>query len=687
MRITFANSYMNNNARRPGWPSYTVRRSFMAGILSVGLGAQTLALSAQTAPANNPPRPGAAKQPAPGKQNNKNELRIGPTLTITGYSKMDSTNFQDFKLTGPNIRIVSREEQSDRHIEVIADNAIAHLRPVGKETATLTDNVRYKITEKITVKTERGERTYERITEGTAREANYQEATGSLHLTGSVDAKVTDPEQFDGPARLHTGSLLILVPKDQTNRQGKKTTEPTGRYEVEGDASTNSITFTPHAQPPKPAPPAKAATGGTASKPKPKTAMNSSDPGTIHIHHFDAGTLLVGEKADFRGKQVVIETANAKEKTQNSLKAPHIVANLAPGARDIDASGGTQFESRSTLQYEKRAVTQILAGTAEHALWKQDAPLKVDGHIDATLTNPATLLEPATLVAEHLVADLGDKPRYVVTGPTDITRLTFAPRPSEAKPADGKNKSKVPVSKPVTKEATTKEATTKEATNPVSQGAMEVVPFVVGKVVVTRFQTATYEPDKSLVVSGPQIRFVSDDPKTKNYAEILTPHFEADLDQTANTLTEARATKGVSYRFRQLLPPQKEIEKQPNGEAQPLGAPGKATAKKIEEFQIVTGKGRDMNFKNDPDSQIITVNGVIENDIINPQKFADTAHLTGIATDSTADMTYELTTQHFHVKDDDRQTSMSFTPLPPPAKATEDSQSKKPSGRDKKKKK
>lgn len=617
--------------------------------------------------------------PAPAKKDQtktapkqKNKVIFGD-VEISDYDTTDSSHFITFTFAVKNpskgqVKVETINKKRKTHMVVLADHVEGNQKQKGHEVVDFTGHVHYTITETILKKVGGDTHSVERVVTGSAQSARYTASDKKLHMSNEVDAKIVDPDRFDGPATLHVDDLTL------------ENTENEAHYLLKGNPNTNDIRFTPHVEsaPQKSviASPAVSKSDKKSSQDKIKKVAHAPAIGVVHVHHFANGVFLTGQNLTFDGPLVTIETVNSIEKSQNTLKAPHIKANLVEEQQSIEATGGIHFDSRSTIVKNAKSVTQILAGTADQATWKKDKPLEVNGSIEATLTNPDMLMEPATLSATHLTAGLGDNPKYVVTGAEAKTHLTLWPRPlpTHTQGAKEDKQSKVntkiqEATKPVLQEAALSGKTEaqagqpnqnsdqKEKTKEADADSQDVVgqstsansaPFAFGRIVVTKFHTATYEPDKSLIVEGTKVDFTSTDTSSNSFAELQAPRFEADFDVMNNTISAARATKNVDYKFQQLH--------------------------KIKtDLQVMTGKGRAVTFTNTVtdgrQSQIVKVEGVTSSDIVNQE--GKGAHLKLNGNESEAWQVYNLITQDYHLEDPLKQTTINLDPEYVPAELAE----------------
>ena len=636
----------------------------LAVLLTFSLGASTpLAVLAQGSPSpsigvNKPPTQSKAAR-SNGQKPNDRGLTIG-TMHFN-YRELVFLPGRDTVMRGPDIFMEMTDAKRGLHIVVMADNAVGRRLGEGKNTAQISGNVRYTLTQQIpaTPQTPAGVRTIV----GTAQRATYTEDKQNLRLLGGVHATLNDPSRFDGPAVLRCATLSLL---------GE------GQYEITGDAGSTDIQFTPHvaSATPNPRPDANAV------KTKPKTPQPI---GNVHITGFRIGHLHENEDARFEGPLVTVETANPLTKTQNTFKAPEITAALKAKQRRVDAKGGIQFNNRTV---DATGHAQKLEGTAATAFWSEDeARLEADGNINATLTNTFTLKEPATLTAGHVTAEMGADARYTIAGPPEKTRLTFYPRPGKGKgkrekekKADATAPQATPVS-PAAPGAPDKDAAPALAANTAQADKLEPAnkeqskeqgadiqdpvaddaalnpqstthnpPFAFGSIVVTGFQTATYAPGDSIAVTGPKVRFTSTNVEAQNFANLSTPHLNADFDDE-NTISSLKASGGVTFRFEQPV-------------------------KEHKERRWIAGDGDSAIFTNTEQSRTIQVKDVSTIDFYTPEYLEDKAHTD--YTDKKGVINYNLTTNELRLLDPTRSGDTKFNPFFPPQPARTPDAKKKP---------
>ncbi len=604
----------------------------LAGLCACSAYAAPQSVAGQSGPANANSKPQPTFKPAPKTPQQQQGIKIGENIQLT---HMQSTHFGqqagELVFDGPDMQLESINKTRGTNIVVIVDHAVVHQRPNNRSTADLTGNARYTLTEQ----TQDGK---QRIIKGTAQRAYYTEANKGLRLLGGVNATLTDPSRFDAPATLRVTTL---------NMPGE------GRFELTGDPTTTDVRFTPHTAPPKIAPKPDA-TNTTAN------LRTLSRVGVVHVTGFRTGNLNKNENADFTGPLVTVETNNPQAKTRNTFKAPHITAILEEAKQRIDAQGGIQFDTQAT---DAKGNTQRLEGTAGTAFWEEaSAVLEADGNITAKLTNPVTLKEPATLIAGHLTATLGDEPRYVLTGAPERNRLALNPRPNPAKAKKDKSKAAnpaTPQATPVTLIAPAQQdakSTPKgvvieqpgseldppdlSATDPTpnAQRPTSNAPFAFGSLVVSGFKSATYAPGENMVVEGPKIHFTSTNPDTRNFAELYSPYLTAEFDED-NTITSAKATGGVTYKFELPL-------------------------KEHKELQWISGDGQDVAFTNTEQARNIQVEGGKTLAYYNPVYFPDVTHTIFHENDGVG--TYNLVTGEVLIESKSKSYEMTFTTYAPP---------------------
>ncbi len=634
--------------------------------------------ASQPAPVNATGKPQKPSKPAPktSAAESVQGLKIGEDVAITHMRGMHIGQKEgEVIFAGPDVHLESVNKAKGTHIDVIANHAIGVRRPNHHDTADLTGNVRYTITEKTPDGT--------RIVQGTAQRAYYTEANKGLQLLGGVNATLTDPLHFDGPATLRVATLNM--PEE-------------GHIELTGDPSTTDARFTPHIPTPaEAAKPKKPAENATAANLKTKRKAIPA-VGTVHVTGFRTGHVNQNQDAAFEGPLVTVETNNAQTKAQNTFKAPRITAGLEKLKRSINAQGGIQFDSRAV---DAQHNPQRLEGTAATASWNEEnATLEVDGNIIATLTNPVALLEPATLTAGHLTATLSDTPRYVVTGTPERTRFAFAPRPAAKKGKGKREKGKEavaanPQTVPVTPNTPNNSATPAPATapdKPTAQGTItqgtgnreqgtegkreespELEPpdldqsgptpntqhptptslFAFGNIVVSGFQTATYEPGSTITVAGPKVHFTSTNGKTKDFAEMFAPNLSAEFDDD-NNIVSTKASGGVTYKFEQPIKGRKET-------------------------RWMEGDGRNVVFTNTEDSRMVQVEGISRLDYYNIIAFPDVLHSRYLNKDG--QITYNLANGDFDDKSPSTQVNVNFSLYAPPPKPALPANAKKSNGK------
>ena len=589
----------------------------LAVLLTAGLCANL------TAPAVAQARQALTKTPQGGNSAIKQPASKGLTIGTMQfkYGELELSPGRDVVMRGPDVQMEATDTKRGLHIVVTADNAVGHRLADNKNTAQVSGNVHYTLTQQIPATAQSPAQT--RTVEGTAQRATYSEVGQNLRLLGGVRATINDPTRFDGPASVRCTTLNL---------------EGGVHYEITSDANSADMQFTPHVLPA----PASTTKLNAAANAKPTT--QASGIGRVHITGFRTGHLRENEDARFEGPLVTVETLNAQTKSQNTFKAPEVTASLQKDQRRVDAKGGIQFDNHTV---DAKGHAQRIEGTANSAFWSEDdGRMEANGNISATLTNAFTLKEPATLTAGHLTAEITEEPRYTITGPPDKTRFAFYPNPGKGKGKNGtghraqgtgesvvapqpSNKNaappaaNLPVNKPlnvsqeqgIAQGADNQDPAGNEAPGD-TQPTTHNPPFAFGRIVVTGFQTATYAPGDSMTVEGPKVRFTSTNADAQNFADLTTPHLTAEFDGD-NAIASMQATNGVTYRFEQPV-------------------------KEHKEARWIAGDGASATFTSTEQAHTVEVKGVKIIDYYTPEYLEEMAHTE--FTNKDGDIHYDLTT-------------------------------------------
>ena len=283
----------------------------------------------------------------------------------------------------------------------------------------LSGNVRYRLVQK----SDAGDR----VLEGTAGHAELRRATKLMEFTGGVHTKLTDAEQFRGPATLRTGSLTVAME-----------TKPF-RYSLEGVAANNDIQFTPQ----------QAAASKTDSKPASKADGKPAPPtplGTFHAYGFRSGDLQIGEAIHLQGAGTTCEFASPDEKTAWRLQGEQLEGEFVPKKSEIQRATVTQNVRYHVSQPSKDKKTQTTVdGTAPQASYvrtQAGQETVVHGPLTMNLDDLQHLAKPAVMTAGQrallTVKKSGESLSWELIDPDHTQTLQFEPKPfdlEETKPA------------------------------------------------------------------------------------------------------------------------------------------------------------------------------------------------------------------------------------------------------------
>jgi lipopolysaccharide export system protein LptA len=535
-----------------------------------------LTLSAGLAPGQTQKRqPSAPAKPI--TQNETKRFTIGEDIVVTGYTsgggKLDLSSTH---LRGPNTRIEITEKKTRSKVLLHGDDIDAsNISKPQAFTAEMRGNVRYTLTQQT--------REGERIIKGTAGKAVFHRTNQKIDLTGGVSVDLTDPRLI-GPGILKAGKIVIDISKSPYH------------YTVEGDDSVNDLKFTPR----------------RVAKKEDKPGSDSSF-GPVHIHHYDTGEFQVGKLARFEGAGTTADLEALPKKTQAQLKAPHMEAIFDDSGAQLlrtEATGGVHYDiARMVAKHEGEGETrQQIVGTGGKAIYDVEKG-RVDllEEVEATLIDPETLLGPAKLSAAGVVVYSGPI-HYEFTGSNGHSRIQLTPRPPKAKPAA------------VKAEVQKAEAAKPEARKPDAAQADKpaVIPFMMGTITLTGFQTGRYDPGKQIVFHGPSLLMETKDAATKSESSLHAHHFVADF-AADGAIAKAEATQEVRYFLQHP-------------------APGGMT------LQSLKGTATLAAFIREEKSGSIKLKGPLETEYSDPANLEGPAHITGQKGDT---LTLNLTNREF----------------------------------------
>jgi lipopolysaccharide export system protein LptA len=445
-----------------------------------------------------------------------------------------------------DVKIMSRDASQPTQFVLLADQVKTKQVTISKKETAYADfsgHIRYTITRK----TKEGVRTIQ----GTAGHAIYNEAEKQISLTDGVHTNLTEEARLEGPATLQSSSATIM-------------TDQSDRYLLAGDPGVNDIRFTPR----------------RTAKVKDKAEPQPIAGAPVHLHGFRNGEITPGHSLEAIGPETQIDLIDPVENSSGSLNAERISADFGTEVDHAAAKGNVHFHYE---RQNKKDGKQILSGRGDTANY--DAAqhrLTVAGNVDATLTAPQSLLEPAHLVAgkvtTHTEPPRKDDPKqierslYEISGAPERTSLVFRPRPKEKseKEAVRANDAPTDVAQP--------------KTDPLQK-------FVIGTVRVTGFDSGTFEPGHDAVLIGDQTTLRTEDKQAHTSSLLrtsrLTAKFAAD-----QTLEQLDALGNVRFELKQPAPTKATATAQPqqaNAATQVSGKPVEA-GPKIQTFNATAAK-------------------------------------------------------------------------------------------------
>jgi lipopolysaccharide export system protein LptA len=442
-----------------------------------------------------------------------------------------STSIGDVKITYAHIRanfrrsstvllldavIESRDARQPTQIRVLADQVNASQSAKNNDgIVDMTGHIRYTITQK----TQEGAR----IIQGTAGHAVYEQATSRILLTAGVQATLTEAAKLQGPATLKSATATLYTDRSQ-------------RYEMAGDPAVNDIQFTPLR----------------------KSKAGGKEPGQpiagapVHLHNFRTGEIEQNRHIVVNGPESAVDISDPVENSVGNLVANRIAAEFSAGLDRAEASGDVHFRYERPGKKEGR---QTLRGRSDTVAYTADQHrLVAAGDVEADLTDPAMLLEPAHLKAGKIVEYTqqpdkdakGQEPHviYELSGSAERNSLVFRPRPQEPKPNGARQPAPgvAPASTPLKTDA--------------------VQSFPLGIVHVTGFDSGTFEPGRSALLVGDKTVVHTEDKETRTTSTLHASRFAAKF--AANqTLEQLTAQGNVRFALQEPARDQKAADGKP----------------------------------------------------------------------------------------------------------------------------
>ncbi len=421
-----------------------------------------------------------------------------------------------------------------------------------------------------------------RVVEGTAGHAAYQRATRHVTLSDGVNATLTDSAHLNGAGVIKGASAVI------------DTSVSPYRYTVQGGGS-GDIRFTPRQNSPNKA-------GGAKS-------LNA---GQVHIYGFDSGGFQVGETAQFRGPNTTAEFDNPTDKTHGQFRAETITASFT-----ADRSTLSRAEATGNVRYDIQRPApdgslQTLNGTSSRAAYDTgNSTIVLEGAVSANITDPATLLKPAHVSADRVVATLDEKgiaTRYEITGLPAHTSLRFTPKP-RAEAAQ----------------------TAADTTRP------KVFPL--GDVEVARFNSGVFEPGKTLTFRGAETIFGTLDRNSRTRTRFQAGNVVATFADNQN-IGRIEASGDVHFHVEQ---------------------PALTTATQGGGTDSVTGTATSATFVNSAQTREVTVHGPLQAAVRSPSSLEGPGTISGEQGD-TLRLNLAVTPYEFDIDSPQQTATIVFEP-------------------------
>ena len=475
------------------------------------------------------------------------------------------------------------------------------------------------------------------VVRGVADSGTYRQAAQELVLN-RVRAQANDPRQTTADTLRADRATVDLKSKPYA-------------YRLSGSASGSDLRFTPVATVPK------------AGDAPPKNAVR----GEIHLHGFTNGTYQPGEIATVKGDESEIEFTDESTSTEIVLKAGNFQAEFSPETKTV-----VKMEAWSALKYHLKSPApklkqnekpsrgeQELNGTGEKISYDLSGKtLTLTGAIDATLKESLRLLEPARLKASRLFVKTEGSPNYVLTG-NSSSLLEFQPRPiksdkTEPKPDSAKSETDSLDNAPEANVA--KEPTTPSQT------------FLAGKVRLTGFQNAEFEPGKQLdceAAAGQNLLLETNDPGSFSLSKVTTHRFQATLSEGGG-IVNATSKGALDFFVQQRKPTPKKKTL-----AGVRTVQRKSTAPPPTILQSFAGVASNLNY--DGETQQLTLEGPYDTSFTDPELFTKPLKLVGAKGDSMSRLFKE---ERLIFNSPNKTSSIDGTPVPVVSKSTPSTLSK-----------
>ena len=360
----------------------------------------------------------------------------------------------------------------------------------------------------------------ENVIEGTASRGVFDRAKNLLTLY-NANAALTNPN-LTSPDKIRTPKLVVDL------------SQTPNVYTMEGAAERNSLTISP---------------GKPKLKPGEKAKKNALS-GSLHLRNFSSGRFQRGDVAHIQGNRTVAEFNNPDNKTEVTLHANDIKAEfddpIDANIKNVAAKGSLRYRLYRPKPEVAKGIPekqgeQELQGTGYELRYDyENRSVSLNGAVDATLKETVQLLEPARLKAESLTFSTEEPFKYELKGSSVESLVSFRLRPPKLKEAP-------PAQEPAATEAEP------GATSEAETAKVPKQTFLSGSVTLTGFETAVFEPGKSVSCNAPNrmnLQLDTKDTETLSVSRVSTHEFVAELN-AAGELVTAKTNGSVKFYIQQ----------------------------------------------------------------------------------------------------------------------------------------
>ena len=466
-----------------------------------------------------------------------------------------------------------------------------------KAILEMSGNLTYKLRQPI-----KNVESGENVVEGTASRGVFDRAKNLLTLY-SANATLNAPDLIS-PDKIRSPKLVADL------------SQTPNIYSMEGDAERNSLTISP-------------------VKPKLKAGekvKKNALSGFLRLRNFSSGRFQRGIAAHIQGNGTVAEFDNPDNKTEIALHANDIKAEfdgaIAENIKSVTAKGALRYRLYRPKPEVAKGIPekqgeQELQGTGSELRYDyENRIVSLNGAVDATLKETVQLLEPARLKAKRLTFSTEEPFKYELKGSPEESLVSFRLRPPKLKEA------------PPTQEPAATEAEPGATAEPEAEKVPKQT-FLSGSVTLTGFETAVFEPGKSVSCNAPNkmnLQLDAKDTETLSVSRVSTHEFLAVLN-VAGELVSAKTNGSVKFYIQQRKSASKTTSvstaQKRNGKAQLKPASILSPQRVMQSF---AGVASNLVYKGVEQDLILV--GPYETTFTDPELFAEPAIFKGEAGDT-----------------------------------------------------